>query len=172
MRRRRRRLLTDVLCPVCRKIFKSDTTVLQHLNQPRGHCAALQRDSEAQAPGPSNPFTTHSTGDDDDDPMLEDSTFSDSGTAGETIESDVHASSAKHCQFYPGAGETYGRSLSFMDLFNTDRYAKERLEEPYWPFSSKSDWEMGSWLLRSGLSMQKINDFLRLAMVSLLYMCS
>ncbi|KAG1745011.1 uncharacterized protein EDB91DRAFT_1005158, partial [Suillus paluster] len=35
---------------------------------------------------------------------------------------------------------------------------------PYYPFSSQKDWEVGSWLLCSGLSMGKIDSFLLLKM--------
>ncbi|KAG1741933.1 hypothetical protein EDB19DRAFT_1617407, partial [Suillus lakei] len=37
---------------------------------------------------------------------------------------------------------------------------------PYYPFSGQKDWEIVSWLLRSGLSMGKIDSFLSLNMVS------
>ncbi|KAG2053492.1 hypothetical protein BDR06DRAFT_836590, partial [Suillus hirtellus] len=35
---------------------------------------------------------------------------------------------------------------------------------PYYPFSGQKDWEVGSWLLHSGLSMGKIDSFLLLDM--------
>ncbi|KAG1739730.1 hypothetical protein EDB19DRAFT_1574914, partial [Suillus lakei] len=37
-----------------------------------------------------------------------------------------------------------------------------------YPFSSWKDWEVGSWLLRSGLSMGKIYSFLSLKMIKTL----
>lgn len=52
-----------------------------------------------------------------------------------------------------------------MDLFNVDCHASERVRNAYWPFETKGNWEVGSWLLRSGLSMRKIDDFLHLEKV-------
>ena len=40
-----------------------------------------------------------------------------------------------------------------MDVFNADKFADKRKENLHYPFASKQDWEMGSWLLQSGLSM-------------------
>ncbi|KZP33945.1 hypothetical protein FIBSPDRAFT_698382, partial [Athelia psychrophila] len=63
------------------------------------------------------------------------------------------------------AGQTYGDGQTFMDLFNTDCYTGQRANNVYYPFCTKGDWEMGSWLLQSGLSMCAINDFLKLEKV-------
>lgn len=71
------------------------------------------------------------------------------------------------CIGFPGAAKTYGRAKSFMDKFNDDRYSGFRTTNIYYPFMSKNEWELASFLLSSGLSMRKIDDFLRLKMVSL-----
>jgi hypothetical protein len=68
--------------------------------------------------------------------------------------------------FYPEAAHVYGTGHKFMDVFDADKYANERKENLYYPFASKQDWEMGAWLLRSGLSMPAIDQFLRLQLVS------
>jgi len=54
---------------------------------------------------------------------------------------------------------------TFMDRFDDDRYSGFRTTNIYYPFSGKDEWELGSFLLSSGLPMRKINDFLRLKMV-------
>ena len=53
-----------------------------------------------------------------------------------------------------------------MDKFRDDRYSEFRTSNIYYPFSGKAEWELASFLLSSGLSMRKINEFLRLKMVS------
>lgn len=68
---------------------------------------------------------------------------------------------------FPGAAKTYGRTKTFMDHFDDDKYSGLRTTNPYYPFAGKNDWELGSFLLSSGLSMRKIDDFLRLKMVGL-----
>src|SRR5882762_4127009 len=55
---------------------------------------------------------------------------------------------------------------TFMDVFDADPHADKRVENLYYPFASKQDWEMASWLLRSGLSMAAVDRFLRLELVS------
>ncbi|KAG1883169.1 hypothetical protein F4604DRAFT_1576475 [Suillus subluteus] len=39
------------------------------------------------------------------------------------------------------------------------------MKNPYYLFSGQKEWEVASWLLRSGLSMGKINSFLSLEMI-------
>jgi hypothetical protein len=67
---------------------------------------------------------------------------------------------------YPEAARVYGKGHTFMDVFDADEYANQRKENLYYPFASKQDWEMGSWLLQSGLSMAAIDQFLRLQLAS------
>ena len=55
---------------------------------------------------------------------------------------------------------------TFMDRFDKDRFAGERKQNIYYPFADRDDWEMGYWLLNSGLSMAAINKFLSLKLVS------
>lgn len=159
------RRLHGRLCPACGKSFKTEHTLLQHINQPLGNCSALQHDFETLAPHRNS--ETHSETDDDDpmdDPMMDEGPFDDAEVDNDNTEAAPNASE-KHQYFYPDAGQTYGNAPSFMDLFNTDQHSNERLENPYWPFASKADWGMGSWLLRSGLSMRAIDDFLVLEKV-------
>lgn len=63
------------------------------------------------------------------------------------------------------AAEIFGSGLSFMDIFNTDQHAAKRIQNLYYPFSSRQDWEVASFLLRSTLSMAAIDEFLSLEMV-------
>ena len=73
---------------------------------------------------------------------------------------------------FPGAGQTYGTGQTFMDKFDADQYAHYRSSNLYYPFASKAEWQLGSWLLQLKLSMQAINEFLRLDLVSLIYLFS
>ena len=52
-----------------------------------------------------------------------------------------------------------------MDQFDTDTFNAQRKVNLYYPFASRQDWELGSWLLRSGLSLVAIDKFLSLELV-------
>lgn len=67
---------------------------------------------------------------------------------------------------YEGAGMLYGPGTTFMDQFDRDPHASKRTENVYYPFASKNEWELASFLARSNLSMASINSFLSLALVS------
>ena len=49
-----------------------------------------------------------------------------------------------------------------MGSFDSDDFADQRQKNLYYPFASKEDWEMAAFLLRSGMSMALIDDFLKL----------
>ncbi|KIK35463.1 hypothetical protein CY34DRAFT_26607 [Suillus luteus UH-Slu-Lm8-n1] len=53
----------------------------------------------------------------------------------------------------------------FLNLFDSDENSVHRKNNLYYPFSSQRDWQVAAWLLRSGLSMGKIDSFLSLEMI-------
>ncbi|KAG1831920.1 hypothetical protein DFJ58DRAFT_848119 [Suillus subalutaceus] len=67
---------------------------------------------------------------------------------------------------YDGAGTCYSQDgKTFLDLFDADEYAECRVDNLYYPFTSKEEWEVADYLLRSSLSMAAIDEFLKLSMV-------
>jgi hypothetical protein len=69
-------------------------------------------------------------------------------------------------EFHPNIPLIFGSGPGFMDIFNADNHNEKRKENLYYPFSSKGEWGLASWLLSSGLSMRAIDDFLSLPIVS------
>lgn len=63
------------------------------------------------------------------------------------------------------AGKIFGHGRSFVERFNDDSYATYRVQNPYYPFADQQEWELGSFLLGSGMSMQKLDEFLKLKLV-------
>ncbi|KAG1868327.1 hypothetical protein DFJ58DRAFT_837966 [Suillus subalutaceus] len=72
---------------------------------------------------------------------------------------------------YDGAGTCYSQDgKTFLDLFDADEYAECRVDNLYYPFTSKEEWEVADYLLRSSLSMAAIDEFLKLSMVQTLHL--
>lgn len=70
---------------------------------------------------------------------------------------------------YDGAGACYSQdSSTFLDLFDADEYAECRVDNLYYPFTSKEEWEVADYLLHLSLSMAAIDEFLKLSMVCIL----
>jgi len=138
----------DRECPSCHKRFDSDTLVLRHMNNPWTSCATwhdfLESISLEQPPD------NEATNDNNDDPTNH-------HTFMPMRYEDVH----------PNHPSIFGSGPGFMDIFNSDPSAEKRGVNIYYPFSSKEEWSLASWLLCSGLSMRAINDFLALPIVSL-----
>ncbi|KAF9016394.1 hypothetical protein BDP27DRAFT_1440698 [Rhodocollybia butyracea] len=63
---------------------------------------------------------------------------------------------------FPGAGQVLGVGKTYMDDFNNDRFAHERLVNLYYPFASRPEWETANFLLNSPLSMREIDQYLKL----------
>ncbi|KAF9455600.1 hypothetical protein BDZ94DRAFT_1362207, partial [Collybia nuda] len=66
---------------------------------------------------------------------------------------------------FQGAGEIFGTGKTFLDQFDKDNFAQERIDNIYYPFASQEEWELASYLLRSGLSMAAIDKFLSLYLI-------
>jgi hypothetical protein len=60
----------------------------------------------------------------------------------------------------------YGPGTTFLDEFDRDSYAAARVENIYYPFSSKDEWQLASFLLSTNLSMTSMTKFLSLTLVS------
>ena len=72
-----------------------------------------------------------------------------------------------HTEFYAGAAQILeGKGETFMDIFNKDEHAEKWKENLYYPFTTQEEWELASFLLKSGLSMAQTDEYLRLQMVS------
>ena len=67
---------------------------------------------------------------------------------------------------YKGAAKEYGSGMTFMDEFNRDQFAGERIKNLYYPFTSRDEWEFAAFLLHSDLSMASTDSLLSLNLVS------
>lgn len=75
------------------------------------------------------------------------------------------ASSEEVSDQYAGAAMGYGDGMTFMDIFDSDGFSKERESNLYYPFAGEKDWQVAHYLLASGLSMAAIDAFLSLDLV-------
>jgi len=130
----------EVTCPNCGIQFNDSSAVIHHLNHPYSSCARWFISSRTPTDLPPDPAPAHAPA----------SVPGDSG--GTSIE-------------FPFAGRVFGHSDGFMGAFHTDEFSEERGQNPFYPFSSKGEFQLASFLSRSGLSMRFINEFLSLDLV-------
>jgi hypothetical protein len=69
-------------------------------------------------------------------------------------------------EYHPDVPQTFPGGKTFMDNFFSDKYGSLHWGNLFYPFASQEDWQLGSWLLRSGLSMAVFDSFLSLDLVS------
>jgi hypothetical protein len=170
-------------CPRCGKKFFDTARVLNHLNQPISSCRTYYEEiiqiAETLSPegvqicedrphemdqsaGGSSPIfdksrsPTPTAATDEDRMAIDDPTIDASSS---------HRNSPFFTEFYPGASKIFGSGPTFMDNFNNDEFSKERDVHLHYPFASKDEWQMGSFLLRSGLSMAALDLFFKLELV-------
>ena len=71
-----------------------------------------------------------------------------------------------YTEFHPKANyQDIRTGKTFMDLFDEDPYAEHRAANLYYLFASQEEWQLASFLLKSGLSMSAIDEFLKLDLV-------
>ncbi|KAG0700786.1 hypothetical protein DFH29DRAFT_982960 [Suillus ampliporus] len=162
----------SIACPKCGKLFSKETSVTCHLSQPRSSCHSSIRDmvdisqfaeSVLQSRRPPDPSPPSEANHHDQSSHFD---------AGGDIHADVDFfegagegfMSAE--EWYEGAGACYSQDgLTFLDIFDADKYAGFRKDNLFYPFASKEEWEIADFLLRSPLSMAAISEFLALPMI-------
>lgn len=69
--------------------------------------------------------------------------------------------------YYKGAAKSYGTSTHlFTNIAEDDTYARERRRKPYYPFSSKGEWDFALALHRLGAPLAKVTELLKTRFVS------
>lgn len=168
-------------CPRCGKQFASESSVLQHMNQPLSACTTFTKElvtisdtlstfwaqSHRSQVRPSSsqrePSESSRSSDDHDSPPLSPMDLDNQSPTCNNPSTCL--STSPHIEVHPTAGKILGQGTTFMDDFGADMYAQEWSELPYYPFTSQDKWQLASFLLRSSLSMKSINMFLSLNMV-------
>lgn len=149
-------------CLCCGKHFAN---ILCHLNHWDSKCTAwFDNISSLHNPPPQHDSDNYEF----TDPMANDSEFTPQHHLPEPLgrrSSPLSQQQSLHCIEFPGAGVTYGCTTTFTDRFNNDQHSGSWVENIYYPFAGKDEWELGSFIYSSGLLMCKIDDFLKLKMV-------
>lgn len=177
-------------CPRCGKGFVDQSRVLKHMNQPASSCLTYyeellrmnealtaEKDASAEAPTENSSrvyqwdvegsLPSHSSLDGAHSSQMEVDPPSNQDSHGHSCaEQPSTRTSRPYREDYPGAAKIYGTGPTFMDIFNSDVHSAERKIQLYYPFASKEEWELASFLLRSDLSMKSIDKFLKLELVS------
>ena len=174
-------------CQRCGKKFHDTARVLNHMNQPISSCRTYYEEilqiAETAGCRPGSPEGVQSSGIrsedqphemDEMDRSVGDSPIFDKSRSPTPMATDddpmintasSHGNGPFFTEFYPGASKIFGSGPTFMDKFDNDQFSKERQMHSHYPFASKDEWHMGSFLLRSGLSMAALDQFFKLELV-------
>jgi hypothetical protein len=162
-------------CSRCGKKFKDQTSLLQHMNQPISSClthfeeciniaATLQPDPPLSESDDSDrqSFVPPDFMETAEDYLLASSRSSLPSSTSENPEDKQNPFDIKN---HPTSGRIYGRGETFMDRCDKDRFTEMRKGHLYYPFASRDEWELASFLLRSSLSMAAVDRLLKLKLV-------
>lgn len=171
------------LCNRCGKSFASNPSVQNHQSQRTSNCwknysILLQAESATSSnpdtnrnvhflPSMPTPLSPSASAMDAIDPMdaMDPMDVIEMDGANDPSNAEQNAM-IPHTELFPGESEIYGKGKTYMDLFDDDEYAENREMNPYYPFASRPEWELASFLLKSGLSMVATDEFLKLQIVS------
>jgi hypothetical protein len=174
-------------CQRCGKKFHDTARVLNHMNQPISSCRTYYEELLQIAETMGSPEGVQSSGirpedwphemDEMDRSAGGSSPIFDKSRSPTPMATDEdpmihtassHSNSPFFSEFYPGASKIFGSGPTFMDNFNNDQFSNERQVHSHYPFASKDEWQMASFLLRSGLSIAALDKFFKLELVGVL----
>ena len=155
-------------CPSCgRGGFKDHVTVAKHMSQPHSGCNSWLDNLVRIQDHLTRPCTSDL--DNMQEPQGDEAwIIHPHPDAGEVFDMDVEVGAVElgvDAEYFQHAACVYDGGLTFMDQFDTDLFSALRRSNLFYPFTSWQDWELGSWLLRSGLSLVTIDKFLSLELV-------
>ncbi|KIK38770.1 hypothetical protein CY34DRAFT_25513 [Suillus luteus UH-Slu-Lm8-n1] len=166
-------------CPSCGKDnFKDHGAVARHMSQPRSGCSTWLQDlihlhSVSVRTTADSMDVDHTPNIPNVDPELDGTGFGDwdgvfqgrSGEGDDQVHEGGTPTGSDFIDWHPKPSQTYGRGYTFLDSFHSDENNMYHTENHYYLFSGQRDWEVALWLLRSGLSMAKVDSFLSLEMI-------
>lgn len=155
-------------CPSCGKVgFANHEAVARHMSQPKSGCSTwsdnLIRLHEELLPARSRPTQQDSMAIDEDTGSAHD--FYDEGVSERVPANGPLPATPTSTVRFPDAAHSFEGGKTFLDKFDADHFGKYRVSNIYYPYSSRDEWELASWLLRSSLSMSAIDSFLSLDLV-------
>lgn len=143
-------------CVFCGSSFDIEANLLRHMNNPNSSCRPRRGN-----PLSDNFCDSAPTSNETDLSMeIDESSFTTSIPSATLYSVINHPAPIK---------ELHGKGKSFMDAFHDDEYAQERENNLFYPFASREEWQLASYLLCSDLSNAAIDEFLKLDLVRLLY---
>ncbi|KAG2122736.1 hypothetical protein DEU56DRAFT_745840 [Suillus clintonianus] len=166
-------------CPSCGKLLRDHTSVARHMSQPRSGCNTWlddlirlntiippAKDHPMDSLDDNEPIPSHEPGvGEEANPHARDFYGEEEDIVlGEHDEIQDQGKEAA-VDYFPDPPLAYQDGYTFLDLFDADENSVYRKTNLYFPFSSRRDWQVAAWLLRSGLSMGKIDSFLSLDMI-------
>jgi len=174
-------VIRNVFCDHCGKGFATAASIQNHQNQPsstcwKNYCLLLESqqipaDVDVQnsmlSPTPSSHLPSPSSSPQIFCPPIPSSPSI--ANMEVDIDNDQPAATLQtYTEFFHGASEHFGQGETFMDLFHEDEYSAARQANPHYPFASELEWELGSFLLKSGLSRVAVDEFLKLQLVNII----
>ena len=168
--------LSSMYCSKCNHNFKRQQALLAHMNHPQSGCfshfneVVNLADDLARFKLHSQHWCDASLGiSDTEEPMNIDPAMDLNDSFMEEDNEEHVWSSGDGGGFFieefDGAAKGYGCGKTFMMEFDNDRFSNEHNDNLYYPFASRDEWELASFLLRSNLSMAAIDRFLLLKLV-------
>lgn len=153
-------------CPQCARKCQNQKSLLSHMNQPLGSCHSHTKEIATIANELQHYHGRESLRERNPRDNLNDTLLFPTLSNNMDVDYDHHEEPATFLiEEYEGAGASFGHGTTFMDHFDQDIHASERQHNVYYPFVSKDEWELASFLLGSDLSMADITKFLSLKLV-------
>lgn len=137
-------------CPNCGKYYKNASSITRHLSQPRTSCLDIIHNLVQITPSSNeslDPDESSSCGFNSNKypELYNDGMDVDSGCNSENPEEDGEGPVREEVvDEYVGAAIGYGEGMTFMDLFDSDEFAKERELNLFYPFSGREHQQIQS----------------------------
>ena len=147
-------------CPWCARKFNSQTNILQHMNQPSSSClthfeecitiaTTLEAISKSDDLGQQNSEPLDFMGTAEDYFPLSLPTSSSQNSEDSTSQNTEVVQNPFIIKKHPTSSQVYRCGETFMDRCDKDEFMERRKSNIYYPFTSRDEWELASFLLCS-----------------------